>query len=245
LLSGLFAFSRAGSGGGSHGSSGGHFSGGGYHGYHSYGGGQYGYHYHESRPLTHKEVVTLLICCGCLALSLLAYAGYITYLYYNRGKINKKKIALRFEKDSFWDHDQLLAETAASYIKIQQAWSKGDLTSVKEKLSYRLYRSYTGILNRYNKRGIFNIVEDIDIKESSVIYFDDYDNNSKDTIAILIAGEMKDYFSRSGRDTTILKQPFKDACVFIRKNNQLILDEIINEPDFYQVTKPKNYIQTT
>jgi hypothetical protein len=244
LLIGLFAFSRAGSGGGSHGGSGGHFSGGGYHSYGNHHNG-HGSYYHEPRPLTHNEIITLLIVGSGLFLAILLYAGYITYLHFFKGKINKNKIRSRFEKDAFWDHDQLLAEAAASYIEFQQAWSKADLTTVRDKLSLRFYRHYTGILNRYKKNGVLNIVEEVVIKDSSVIYFDDYDDNSKDVIAILMSGEMKDYFSRSGRDETILKKEFKDACVFHRKNNRLILDEIINEPDFYRVIKPKNYIETT
>ncbi len=235
------AFSRAGSGV-SHGGSGSHFGGGGYHGYGNYGG--YAYHYNESRPLTHKEVMVLVICMISVVLALTAYAGYITYLYYNKGKINKKKLQLRFEKDSFWDYDKIVLHATTLYIELQKTWSIGDLTSVKQKLSPRLYRNYSGILSRYKKRGLYNIVEDIEIKETSIIYFDDYDDNSKDTVALLIAGELKDYFSNSGPGKTSSKKPFKDAYVFTRKNNQLILDEILNEPDHYQITKPINYIET-
>lgn len=150
-----------------------------------------------------------------------------------------------FEKDPFWDHDKIIEYTNRFYIELQQAWSKGDLLSLRQKLSPQLYRSYMGILNRNRVRGVRNITEEIEITKTGVIYFDDYFENSKDAVAILIQGNMKDYYSRSGVIPTAEKKPFKDAYVFVRKNNQLILDEIINEPDFYQVTKPKTYTETT
>lgn len=237
----LNAWSRAGSGGGS---GGGHsFGGGGYGGYHSY--GRYGYYYNGSgRPLTHTEVMILIWGTILVFAALLSYALYITYLYRNKGKINKRKLQSRFKTDSFWDYGKIDNYTRTFYVELQNAWSKGDLREIQHKISPRLYRNYTGILNRYKRRGLYNIVEDVDIKETAVIYFDDYIDNNKDSVAMLISGELKDYFSRSGANKTVEKTPFKDAFVFIRKNNELILDEILNEPDFYQITKPTNYIQT-
>lgn len=190
-------------------------------------------------------MVTLVVSLCSVLLVLLAYGGYVTYRYYYNGRINQKKIQSRRKTDDFWDYDQLIKQACLSYVELQLAWSKNDLTRIKEELSPRLYRSYTGILSRYRKRGITNFIEDIKITDCRVIYFDDYKDDSRDEIAFLISGEMRDYFSSSGRDTTVPVKPFKDACVFIRRDNRLILDEIVNEPDFYQITKPKNYIETT
>jgi hypothetical protein len=234
----LNAYPRAGSGGGGgHSFGGGGSYGGGYHGY----GGHYGYH----RPLSHTEVMILVWGTILVFSAILIYAAYITYLYRNKGKINKRKLKSRFKTDPFWDYEKISAYTKTFYVELQNAWTKGDLRDVQHKISPRLYRNYTGILNRYKRRGLYNIIEDIDIRETAVIYFDDYSDNDKDSVAMLISGEMKDYFSRSGSNKNVEKAPFKDAFVFIRKNNELILDEILNEPDFYQLTKPENYIQTS
>ena len=232
----LSVFSRAGGGSFSGGGSGG----GGYHG----GYGYYGYGYHgRSVSLTHNEVIALLIGVSILFLGLFIYAARITYLLKNNGKLNKEKLKVRFEHDAFWNHDKIINYTYQFYIELQEAWSKGDLTSIKQKMSPQLYRQYTSILNRYKSRGLSNIIEGIEIKEASVIYFDDYIDDSKDSIAILIKGELKDYFAHIGYIKNVEKQKFKDAFVFVRSNDNLILTEIINEPNFEQITKPKNHIE--
>lgn len=231
-------FSRAGGG-----SSGGHSSGGfhsGSYGYSRY--GHYGY-YGPSASLTHNQVICLIICFLMLFLVVLIYAIRITYLYKNKGKINKDKLNERFLLDSFWEHEKIMNYTKEFYIELQNCWSKGDLNSMKHKLSPKLFNQYKGMLSRYKSRGLLNIVEDIDIKNLSVIYFDDYIDNSKDSIAILIEGELKDYFVHIGYTKNVEKQNFKDAFVFIRNNNDLILTEILNNPDFYQIAKPKTFIE--
>ena len=229
------AFSRAGSGG-SHGGAGGHFGGGGhYYGHSSYG------HSGDISP-TESRIIAIVFLTAFVVI--LGYASYLTYLYYFKPAINKKKLKASFDTDPFWDHDGIMTYTNKFYIELQQAWSNGDLLKLRGKLSVRLYRNYMGILNKNRTRGIKNIVEEVEINSTSVIYFDDYLDNSKDAIAILIQGNMKDYYSRSCVKTMEDKKPFKDAYVFIRKNNELILDEIINEPTFYQLAKPSNYIET-
>lgn len=236
LLTGLFAFSRAGGGGGSHGGSGGHFSGGG----HSYGYSHYG-NSGEISPTERRIINTGFITAFVV---LLSYTLYITFLYYFKPSINKRKLKASFKADSFWNHDEIMAYTRQFYLELQREWTKGDLLDLKERMSPRLYRHYMGMLNRNRRRRIRNIIENIEISKTSVIYFDDYADNSKDSIAILIQGQMKDYYSRSGVIPSADVKPFKDAYVFVRQNNQLILDEIINEPTFYQITKPKSYIET-
>lgn len=231
LLISFFAFSRAGSGGGSHGGSGGHSGG----GSHYYGGS---HHHHGSGDDTSGEI-TFFILFGVVGL----YAAYMTFLYYFKPRMNKRKMKASFAEDPFWDHDKIMDYANRFYLELQQAWTKGSLLSLKDKISPPLYRNYMGILNKNKINGIRNTTEEIEITKTGIIYFDDYFDNSKDVIALLIQGQMKDYYSRSGVIPTAEKKPFKDAYVFIRRNNQLILDEIINEPDFYQVTKPKTYTE--
>jgi hypothetical protein len=231
----VFAFSRAGGGGGSHGGSGGHFSGGSHSHYHSHSSGDN----HDTEDQDPESMLILI----CYVIGI--YAACVTFLYYIKPWLNKRKMKASFVEDSFWDHDKIIDYSNQFYQDLQKAWSSGSLLTLRDKISPPLYRNYMGILNKNKVRGVLNIVENVEISKTGVIYFDDYFDNSKDTIAILIQGQMKDYYSRSGVIPTADKKPFKDAYVFIRKNNQLILDEIINEPDFYQITKPKNYIETT
>lgn len=232
LLAGFVAFSRAGSGGGSHSSSSG--------GYHS---SSRSYHYHNTHygsgsPDTFHFPFYLVIV-GALVI----YALTVSYLYYVKPIINKRKMKASFERDAFWDHDQLTDHARRFYPELQQAWSGGDLLPIREMLSPRLYRSLMGMLHKHKAGGVRNVVEDVEIDSIGVIYFDDFYDNSKDKVAILIQGSMRDYFSGPGVTPSADKKPFKDACVFIRQNNQLILDEIINEPTLYHVATRDNQIE--
>lgn len=232
LLAGFVAFSRAGSGGGSHGSSGGHHSSGGsYHYHHS--------SYNGSGSSDPFDIPFYRIIVGALVI----YSLTVSYLYYFKPMINKRKMKASFERDAFWDHGNIIGYTKRFYIELQQAWSDGDLLPIRQKLSPRLYRSLMGMLQKQKAGGIRNTVEDVEIDSAGVIYFDDFHDNSKDKVAILVRGNMKDYFSGPGITPSAAKKPFKDACVFIRQNNQLILDEIINEPTLYHVATRDNHIE--
>lgn len=172
------------------------------------------------------------------------YAAYITYLYRNKGRINKEKMTRSHERDAIWDHDQIIASAEDTFMKLQAAWTLRDLRPVKQLLSSSFYRNNAYILDRYKARKIVNVVEDITIDKVSIIYFDDYLDDRRDSVAVLVEGRLKDYIIPETAPRVGRIESFKDALVFLRTGNNWVLDEIINNPDFYQVTKPKTFIET-
>lgn len=88
------------------------------------------------------------------------------------------------------------------------------------------------------------MVENVEIENARVIYFDDYLDNEKDSLAVLIEGSMKDYFRSPLMNSDSVKmEKFRDAFVFIRRDGKMILSEIINEPDRYDIATVKNTIE--
>lgn len=226
------AFARA--GGGGHGGGGG----GGFHG----GFGGYGLSRH-GRALTPEEHRNATIGIILTALIFLGYPAVISYLYFTKGPRNKKKVEKRKILDDFWDHDKIINYSKEFYLEVQKEWSAGSLKNIERKLTPSLFRQQQSILNRYRKRKMYNKVEDIEIEKVVVIYFDDYIDNSKDSVAIMIEGKMKDYFGTNEDAKFYEKEKFRDAFVFIRRDNELLLHEIINDPDRYQIAHAKNSIE--
>ena len=228
------AFARAGGGGGGHGGSGG---GGFYGGYRGYGLSRHG------RPLTPEERRNATVCIILTGLILFGYPAVITYLYFTKGQRNKKKVEKRKILDDFWDHDKIINYTKEFYLEVQKEWSTGSLKNIESKLTPALFRQQQSILNRYRKRKMYNKVEDIEIEKIEVIYFEDYIDNSKDSVAILVEGKMKDYFGTKEDANLYEKEKFRDAFVFMRRGNELLLHEIVNDPDRYQIAHAKNSIE--
>lgn len=235
------AFARAG-GGGRSGGGGSRGGGGRYGGWggRSYGGYSFNRH---GRPLTPEEKRNALICVILVPLVFFSYTGIISYLYFTKGKRNKKKIEKRKTLDGFWDHDKIIDYSKDIYVEVQTHWSGGSLKDIETKLTPSLFRQQQSILKRYKKRKLYNRVEDITIEKAGIIYFDDYIDNSKDLVAVLIEGEMKDFFGLREDAKLYEKEKFRDAFVFLRNGNGLLLHEIINEPDKYEIATVKNSIE--
>lgn len=225
-------FARAGGGRGGGGGGGG------------YGGGFSGYGLsRHGRPLTEAERKRANIAIMIVSLIFIGYPTIITYLYITKGKRNKKKIEKRKQFDSFWDHDKIISYATDFYLEVQKEWSSGSLKKIENKLTPLLFRHQQSVLNRQRKHRLYNKVEEIEIEKTIIIYFDDYIDNSKDCVAVMIEGQMKDYFGSKEDARLYEKEKFRDAFVFMRNGNELLLHEIVNEPDRYQIAHVKNSIE--
>jgi hypothetical protein len=232
-------FARAGGGRGGGG-------GGGFGGGHSIGGSYRGFYlgYKGERPLTAEDkkmiVIGLLVGPGLL----LVYVAFITYLYFRKGPRNKKIIGRLRKHDEFWNYEKIIGYSKGFYLEVQKHWSSNSLKDIEHKLTPSLFRQQQSILNKYKKKRLVNMVEAIVIEKAYVIYFDDYLDNDKDIVAVMIEGQMKDYFrSPVMNSETAETEKFKDAFVFLRRGEEMILSEIINEPDRYDVATIKNTLE--
>ena len=171
------------------------------------------------------------------------YPAVISYLYFVKGKKSEKRMANRKTLDDFWDHAKIIDYAEKFYFEIQEHWSSGSLKNIEHELTASCFRQQQNSLNRYKKKNISNHVEDITIHKSMIVYFDDYTDNSMDSVAVMMEGYLKDYFGAKEDAEFIEREKFRDVFVFMRKNNGLLLHEIINDADKYQIATAKNTIE--
>lgn len=201
------------------------------------------YSFHNIPYPTPGEKKVLVYLCIAFIVSVSAYAIYITYLYRNKGRINQRKMKARAEKDAAWDHDQIIAHSKKIYMELQKAMTAMDLLPVKSRVSDTFYRWHLSVIYRYKRAGMRHVIKNVSISEASIVYFEDYKNDFKDTVAVLISGTSSDYYITSDLRRHRQSAAFKEILIFTRNEKGWILDEIVNNPDFYQVTKPNNFIE--
>ncbi|GAB6072947.1 hypothetical protein JCM14244_13240 [Venenivibrio stagnispumantis] len=77
------------------------------------------------------------------------------------------------------------------FISLQEAWSKGDLTPVKNYLTDRMYNYLNNQLNQLKQKGLRNIVENININNIQVVHVEEEGDNK--VVIVEIDADMIDY----------------------------------------------------
>ncbi len=138
-------------------------------------------------------------------LEILIIGGLIYYIY-KRFKSSKRTSREHTEKKQK-DNSSISIEEQVDekflknfvknlYIKLQNEWSKGDLTTVKNLLTDRLYNHLEMQLLELSGRGLRNIIDNIKIHNVDIIHIEDLPDGNKLVVAELEV-EMIDYITNS------------------------------------------------
>lgn len=230
-------YARAGGGiGGGRGGSGGGYSGGGYgHGglYHHYG---HGYNSYHQQP---GDATSALLLFPAIAFALL-FITFILYKLSSGGKQHKKAIQASQKFDTFWDEKNMKDFAREIFLKMQKVWMERDLKKADRQVSSAFMQKNLPIINHYKKKGLINIISHVNIKKITITDVHDNADDSKDSFAALIKAEMMDYLAYEDNHTRIVEgkdeiEVVSDLYIFTRKANRWILDEIINNPEDWQL----------
>lgn len=233
---------RAGGGGRSGG--GGSYSGGGYYGGGYYGRGYYYGYGHGTSKVDPK--VAAIVIISTVSFIAIAFFG-ITFLVIARNKSAKKAIKKASSSDSFWNETKMLEHAKEVYTKIQDSWSKNDLTDVLHLVTNDFFIHNQHFLHRYSKMNLKNIVKDIDFKTVKIVKVIDKDNNNEDTMVVYLKGNLIDYLVSSTSGIVIEgdkneKDMFEDIYVFFRRDDKWLLNQIINDPASNYIREVKQNI---
>jgi predicted lipid-binding transport protein (Tim44 family) len=89
-------------------------------------------------------------------------------------------------------NEQFVKDIAQStYKTLQEAWSKGDLSPVKNLITARMYDYLTRQLEELNAQGLKNIVEIVYISEVSIVEVEEEDDNK--VAVVRIDSMLRDY----------------------------------------------------
>jgi hypothetical protein len=220
-----------GGGGGGGGYGGGHY----YHGYYYYG---HGGHRSDFDPVVTTVVIVLTILFFAVALTGVLFLNVI------RSKAAKKHLLKAASADAFWDEEKMKQHASEVFHKVQEAWSANDLSSIFHLVTNDFFVHNQHFLSRYSKMNLKNKVSDVEISSLRIVKVTDKDDNNKDGFVVYITGSLIDYLVNTKTGIIIdgdskSKGPFEDIYVFFRRNNQWLLNQIINDPGHFYMREVK------
>lgn len=197
LLLAAEAFARAGGGqgysGGSSSSSGGSYSGGGYSGsgYSGYAGSSRsadGALFDALASLVFAYV-RFVLTAPVLGVPLTGFLIYIIWSYHlalNERKVvaaigsgldRQNELRLRGEREKLkerdpdFDEGRFLARAAGAFLRVQQAWTQGDMSSARPFVSDGVYERFNRQLADLRSRGLVNALQDVRVLGSEVLAY--------------------------------------------------------------------------
>lgn len=131
------------------------------------------------------------------------------------------------ENTMYTDVDDLeLWEYKSLFRNIQLAWSRGDMTEVKDQMDPTLYEDFQQKLAEYKRLNKQNIVTNIQIDKVKVTR----STQNKALKKVLFAGTLIDYFEENGVPPSgdIEPIPFKDIWIIEKVGDKIIVRDIQN-----------------
>jgi len=171
----------------------------------------------------------------------------ISYFIYHKNKKAKKVISQIHNEDTFWDYDKMIDFTNDTFLRMQHAWMERNMDLVKDIVTERLYLDYQKKLNWQKVKHEQNIIEDITIKKTEIIGFEDRLGKDNDSFTVYIKGRLLDY-TISDKTQKIYtnkdksKTAFVDLYYFVRQNDQWYLDKIDNDVTLGKIIKAKEIV---
>ncbi len=126
-------------------------------------------------------------------------------------------------------NEELILNLAKNaFVDIQRSWSNGDLSSVKNFLTDRMYIYLNSQLQDLKSKGLRNIIEDIKILDTKVVHVEEDGDNK--VVVVEIEAEGKDYTIDSNGNVVDgdKNNPvrFKEYWAFVGKALNWKLDDI-------------------
>ncbi len=85
------------------------------------------------------------------------------------------------------------------FIQLQEAWSKGDLSSVKNFMTERMYNYLNKQLNELKEKGLKNVIKNIQIKNIEIVHVEE--EKDYKVVVVKIEASMIDYIIDSKGNT--------------------------------------------
>lgn len=151
--------------------------------------------------------------------------AYATATNYSSYSTNQFSNAIT---EPYINEELILNLAKNAFIDIQRAWSKGDLSSVKNFLTDRMYIYLNSQLQDLKSKGLKNIIEDVKILDANIVHVEKEGDNK--VVIVEIEAEGKDYTVDiqgnivDGNKNNQVK--FKEYWAFVGKALNWKLDDI-------------------
>ena len=122
-------------------------------------------------------------------------------------------------RDLSFDLNEFREQITSRFIELQTAWSSGDLSPLRPRMTDGLYQTTSFWIDDYRQRGLRNILEDVVVHEISPVKVDA--DAFYDVVTVLISASAKDYTVDSA-GTVLFGNPnkpthYREYWTFIRR----------------------------
>ncbi len=145
---------------------------------------------------------------GLLEIILIGVIIYFIFRAFSKSKQPQPEVSTNAGTITFPQNEKQNSETASSvseyineeliknltrniFIQLQEAWSKGDLSSVRNFLTERMYQYLNQQLQELKNKGLKNIVENINIKNIEIVHVEE--EKDQKVVIVKIEASLIDY----------------------------------------------------
>ncbi len=105
-----------------------------------------------------------------------------------------KVIRIAQKRDKMWNIKYIRTHTKTVFMSLKELWSNNDIEGSKAYLHPHFEEVYLNKLRLYDRRGEFNKISDITIKNISIVIAKDFEDPNQDNFVAYITGCMCDEF---------------------------------------------------
>ncbi|TPW21467.1 MAG: hypothetical protein FD126_656 [Elusimicrobia bacterium] len=172
----------------------------------------------SDKPLTSGETAVML--AACVAAAVILFYGVRMEKGLNARRDAKRAASTGLpafqELDRRFREDAFLPRAEAAFLRVQEAWSAGDMTSAAALLSDGVFERFQLLLELQRREGRLNKLEDVDVVRASVARA--AAGTTFDAIDVRIVASCRDTYV-SARDGSLLKESessFAEYWSFLR-----------------------------
>ncbi len=174
------------------------------------------------------------------------YQAIVNSRLKKKHKKAKQMISEISQKDKMWNYRTLIARVEETFFKVQKAWTDRDQDYAKDCMTNRIYNKHKIQTDEMIDNGTINVLERVNLIESTIYSISDYKDDSLDTFSVRIKASMLDYHINENTKDVVSGDSskattFAEIWTFVREEDKWMLDEIDQKVSLSDVKQGEIY----
>lgn len=195
-----------------------------------------------------KNIYTLFLFLGIISS---IFSGVIAVIIIYKSKNADRLLKKAAGRDAIWNEESLKIQTRAVFYKVLTAWNNEDPSLIKEYVTDDYFQFFKKKLTTKNEASVTDILNGIDISETSIICCQDFLNNEEDKFVGYVTWNFSSDNNEDddsegsliiGGDNSGNDQPetFSEMYHFIRDRNDWLLNKSDDDVGFWKLLTEKS-----
>lgn len=195
-----------------------------------------------------KNIYTLLIFLGIVSS---IFSGVIAVIIIYKSKNADRLLQKAAARDAIWNEESLKIQTRAVFYKVLTAWNNEDPSLIKGYVTDDYFQFFKKRLTTKTEASVTDILNGIDISETSIIGCQDFLNNEEDKFVGYVTWNFSSDNNRDddsegslviGGDNSRNDDPetFSEMYHFIREGNDWLLNKSDDNVGFWKLLTEKS-----